>query len=106
MGKEHRLLIINVGSTSTKVAYFRGKDPAALENIRYRAEDLVRFSSLEEQLPLREEDVMKFLEKNGVNMEELDMVVSRGGLGKGLGDEHVRRSLATAPGKARANREF
>jgi len=82
MGKEHRLLIINVGSTSTKVAYFRGKNPAALENIRYRAEDLVRFSSPEEQLPLREEDVMKFLEKNGVNMEELDMVVSRGSLGK------------------------
>ena len=82
MGKEHRLLVINVGSTSTKVAYFREKDPAALENIRYPAEDLISFSSLEEQLPLREADVMKFLKSNGIGLEEMDMVVSRGGLGK------------------------
>jgi len=40
MGEEYRLLVINVGSTSTKVAYFRGKDAAAQETIRYRAEDL------------------------------------------------------------------
>jgi len=82
MGKEHRLLVINVGSTSTKVACFKGKDPLALENIRYGGEDLARYSSLGEQLPLREEDIMKFLEKNGVGLEEIDMVVSRGGLGK------------------------
>ena len=63
MGKEHRLLVINVGSTSTKVACFRGKDPEVVENIKYRAEDLVGFSSLKEQLPLRKEDVLEILEE-------------------------------------------
>lgn len=79
---EEYLLIINVGSTSTKVACFRGENPVLLETISYKADDLMRFSSLEKQLILREEDVIKLLMQNHVNMEELDLVVSRGGLGK------------------------
>jgi len=81
MDREHRLLVINVGSTSTKVACFKGGEPAALETIRYSSEALASFSSLRDQLPLREEDVLNFLEKNGIRLEEMDMVVSRGGLG-------------------------
>lgn len=82
MGKEHRLLVINVGSTSTKAACFRGKDPVALETIRYSSEDLAPFPSLSQQLPRREEDLLDFLRRNGIRLEEIDMVVSRGGLGK------------------------
>jgi len=82
MDREHRLLVINVGSTSTKVACFKGGEPAALETIRYSSEALAPFSSLGDQLPLREEDVLNFLKKNGIRLEEMDMVVSRGGLGK------------------------
>jgi len=82
MAKEHRLLVINVGSTSTKVAWFRGEDPVVVETIRYRSEDLAPYSSLVEQLPLREGDLLKFLGKNGIGLEEADMIVSRGGLGR------------------------
>ena len=82
MDKEPRLLVINVGSTSTKVACFSGKDAVALENIVYRGEDLAHFPSLADQLPLREGDVLKFLEKNGIDLAAIDIVVSRGGLGK------------------------
>ncbi len=81
MDREHRLLVINVGSTSTKVACFKGGEPVALETIRYSSEALASFSSLGDQLPLREEDVLNFLDKNGIRLEEMDMVVSRGGLG-------------------------
>jgi butyrate kinase len=81
MDREHHLLVINVGSTSTKVACFKGGEPAALETIRYSSEALAPFSLLGDQLPLREEDVLNFLKKNGIHLEEMDMVVSRGGLG-------------------------
>jgi len=81
MDKEHRLLVINVGSTSTKVACFKGGEPVALETIRYSSEALASFSTLGDQLPFREEDVLNFLDKNGIRLEEIDMVVSRGGLG-------------------------
>ena len=82
MDKKHRLLVINVGSTSTKVACFRDMEPETLENIRYRSEDLADYPSLSDQLPLREMDVMKFLKDNMISLAEIDMVVSRGGLGK------------------------
>ena len=76
------MLVINVGSTSTKVAYFRDSTVECSGNIVYGVEDLSRFSSLEEQLPLRERDVLNFLMENNIDAQELNMVVSRGGLGK------------------------
>ncbi len=82
MDKEEYLLIINVGSTSTKVACFRGENPALLETISYQANDLMRFSSLVEQFRKCEEDVIRYLMQNHVNMDELDLIVSRGGLGR------------------------
>ncbi len=82
MDKKHRILVINVGSTSTKVACFRDTEPETIENISYGSEDLADYPSLSDQLPLREMDVMTFLRKNMINLVEIDMVVSRGGLGK------------------------
>ena len=82
MHEEHRLLVINVGSTSTKVAWFKGNDLIVLETIRYSSEELGRYSSMNEQLPLREKDLLEFLKKNGIGLEEVDMIVSRGGLGR------------------------
>jgi butyrate kinase len=76
------MLVINVGSTSTKVAWYRGNDPVVTETIRYPSEDLGRYSSLPEQLPLRERDLLEFLKKNGIGIEDADMIVSRGGLGR------------------------
>ncbi|HVO84049.1 MAG TPA: butyrate kinase [Syntrophobacteria bacterium] len=84
MHEAHRLLVINVGSTSTKVAWFKGNDPIALETIRYSGEDLARYSSMDEQLPRREKDLLDFLKKNGIALEEADIIVSRGGLGRPL----------------------
>ena len=82
MHEEHRLLVINVGSTSTKVACFKGNDLTLLRTIRYSSEDLARCPSMNEQLPLREKDLLEFLKKNGIGPEEVDMIVSRGGLGR------------------------
>jgi len=82
MREEHRLLVINVGSTSTKVAWFKGNDLIVLETIRYGSEDLAGYSSINEQLPLREKDLLEFLKRNGIGLEEVDMIVSRGGLGR------------------------
>lgn len=82
MHKGHRLLVINVGSTSTKVAWFKGRDLMVIETIRYSNEDMTRYASLEEQLSLRERDLLEFLKKNGIGLEEVDMIVSRGGLGR------------------------
>jgi len=81
MDKTNHLLVINVGSTSTKVACFRETTPIITETIRYSSEDLERYSSLRAQLLLREDDVLNWLKQNGVEPKKIDLIVSRGGLG-------------------------
>ena len=82
MDKPYGMLVINVGSTSTKLAWLKGEEPVVLETIRYRKEDLAIYPTVPEQLPRREADVLDFLEKYGISPEDIDMVVSRGGLGR------------------------
>jgi len=82
MNKEHRLLVINVGSTSTKAAFFQETTPVVSETITYSKEDLSGYSDLSDQLPRREEDLLNFTKKNNIKLDEIDMVISRGGLGK------------------------
>ncbi len=82
MEKTRRILAINVGSTSTKIAFYENANRVCQESIAYRAEDLAHFESLREQLPLRAGGVRAFIEKNGIDMKTIDLVISRGGLGR------------------------
>jgi butyrate kinase len=82
MEKTRHILAINVGSTSTKVAFYRDAERLAQESIPYSAADLSRYEGLGEQLPLREEGLRKFIEKNAIDMSKVDLVISRGGLGR------------------------
>lgn len=82
MEKEHCLLVINVGSTSTKVAFFQETTPIFSETITYSNEELFGYMDLRDQLSRREKDLLNFTRKNNINLEEIDMVISRGGLGK------------------------
>lgn len=79
---EWSILVINIGSTSTKLAWFKGSEPVVTETIPYRKGDGDLDFSLAGQLPRREEDVLGFLEGNDIDPEKIDMVVSRGGVGK------------------------
>ncbi len=82
MQSQCSMLVINVGSTSTKLAWFKGGEPVVSETIVYRSEEQALYSSMRDQIPHREAGVLDFLKKNGIDPEGIDMVVSRGGLGK------------------------
>jgi butyrate kinase len=82
MEKLRHILAINVGSTSTKVAFYRDSERLVQESISYSAAELSRYEGLGEQLPLREEGLRKFIEKNAIDMSKVDLVISRGGLGR------------------------
>jgi butyrate kinase len=82
MEKTHHILAVNVGSTSTKVAFYRDSERLVQESIAYSAADLARYASFKEQMPLREEGLRKFIEKNAIDMGKVDLVISRGGLGR------------------------
>ena len=75
----YRILVINPGATSTKVALYEDEAPVFVEVIRHSGEELSRFSTYMDQQDFRREVILKLLAEKGVKFEELDVVVGRGG---------------------------
>lgn len=77
-------LIINPGSTSTKLAIYRGREKVAQENIEHAQEELAAFEGIPDQIPFRMEVVQNFLKRHRVDVRKLDAIMGRGGLVPGL----------------------
>lgn len=75
-----KLLILNPGSTSTKIAVFEDETPLFTESIVHTPEELAPFDHVADQYQFRKELVVKTLEAHGVDMGSLTGIVSRGGL--------------------------
>jgi butyrate kinase len=84
MANRYRILSINPGATSTRVALYLDEKPLKVEIIRHSPEDLSSFKGTLDQLNYRKELVLKFLEQNKVKVDELSAVVGRGGPFKAL----------------------
>jgi butyrate kinase len=80
MADDWTILAINPGSTSTKVAVFRGQSPLLEEETRHTAQELARYTSVAEQKDLRLGRVLAVLRAHDVDLASLDAVVGRGGL--------------------------
>jgi butyrate kinase len=80
--KDCRILVINVGSTSTKIGYFIGDEPKVNEAIVYTGAELAEYLSLSDQLPRRKDDLLSFLLRRSLDLKAVDIIVSRGGPGK------------------------
>lgn len=74
-----KLAVINLGSTSTKVAYFEDAACVFSESISHPAEELRRFATNWDQYDYRRKIIQDFLTGKGVSVGELDAFVSRGG---------------------------
>ncbi len=98
-----RILTINPGSTSTKVAIFEDDKEILREELTVDAQEVRSCPLMIDQLPLRKRDMDAFIEKNSINMNEIDMIVCRGGSMNGVHsgayaiDEHVLTILENAP---------
>ncbi len=91
-------LIINPGSTSTKLALYDGEEKLLQSSIEHKAEDLHRFEKIGDQVPYRLSLIHEFMAENKIKGEELSAVVGRGGLVYGLrtGGYAVNDALAKA----------
>ena len=74
-----RILVINPGSTSTKIALFEGADKIFDETLRYTSEELSRFHWVMEQVDFRRTAIEKALADRGIDMTTLDGICARGG---------------------------
>lgn len=75
-----RILAINPGSTSTKIAVFDGVKEVFVKNIKHSVDELKDFTNIFDQYDFREKVILDVLESEGYEVESLDAVVGRGGL--------------------------
>lgn len=75
-----KILVINPGSTSTKVAIFEGQELRSSKTLRHSSEELSPFKRLTDQFEFRTRIIEAFLEESGVKPQDLSAVVGRGGL--------------------------
>ncbi len=73
-------LIINPGSTSTKIAVYKDETMIFEKTIRHTTEELQPFSTVVDQFLFRKELIIFALKENNILLSELDSVVGRGGL--------------------------
>ncbi len=74
------LLIINPGSTSTKIAVYEDEREVLSENISHSAEELAPYPKIVDQKGFRKDIVLRALEGRGVATPGLAAVIGRGGL--------------------------
>ena len=76
----YRILAINPGSTSTKIAVYDNEKQILVKSIDHKVEDLEKYDKVHEQFEMRKEEVLKVLKENCIELISLDAIVGRGGL--------------------------
>jgi butyrate kinase len=76
----HRLLVINPGSTSTKVAVYDDEQPLFVETLRHSARDIAAFAHVLDQYDLRLAAILDMLQERHLPLSGFSAVVARGGL--------------------------
>lgn len=76
-----RILVVNPGSTSTKIAVYEDEKPLLLRNISHTAEELAPYGNIIEQQDFRRQLVLNELRQADIPFE-FDAVIGRGGLVK------------------------
>ncbi len=79
MEKIYRLLIINPGSTSTKVAVFDNEGELFENILRHSAEEIEGFGGIYEQFEFRKGVILETLRDKGMDLGDFDAIVARGG---------------------------
>lgn len=75
-----KLLVINPGSTSTKIGVFEDEELVFEETLRHSVEELCDFNKIEEQKDFRKNIIISTLKKNNIDINSFSAVIGRGGL--------------------------
>lgn len=104
-----KVLAINPGSTSTKIADYENETCLWKQGIDHPSSEINVFSRVGDQYEYRIALVLKTLEEKGTSLEEFDAVVGRGGMlkplvgGTYLVDDYLVNILQDAPGGEHAS---
>ena len=73
-------LIINPGSTSTKIGVFEDETLLFEETLRHTTEEIAQYASIADQKDFRKKIITDLLEKKEFDIKSLNVVVGRGGM--------------------------
>lgn len=73
-------LIINPGSTSTKIGVFEDETLLFEETLRHSTEEIAQYASIVDQKDFRKEIIMNLLKEKNFDVSSLGVVVGRGGM--------------------------
>ena len=80
MENKYTILVINPGSTSTKIGIYKNQTSILEKNFHHNVEELKQYSTVEEQVTYRKDLIVTTLQKEGFNLNDLDLIMARGGL--------------------------
>ncbi|HRW92801.1 MAG TPA: butyrate kinase [Thermotogota bacterium] len=76
------ILVINPGSTSTKLAVFKEDELFLEQTLRHEASQINQFERVVDQFAFRKEIILGFLGESGLDITDFSAVIGRGGLVK------------------------
>jgi butyrate kinase len=76
----YKVLVINPGSTSTKIAVFEDETLIIEETLRHSSEEINSYKCIFEQFQFRKDVIVKALEEKKIEINTLSAVVARGGM--------------------------
>ncbi|GAA0758889.1 butyrate kinase [Clostridium sartagoforme] len=75
-----KLLIINPGSTSTKIGVYDGEQEVLVETLRHSSEEISQYETIYDQFKFRKDIIINVLKEKNFDINSLDAVVGRGGM--------------------------
>ncbi|MBZ9625629.1 butyrate kinase [Clostridium sp. FP2] len=80
----HKLLMINPGSTSTKIGVYEDENEVLVETLRHSSEEIGKFEGIYEQFNFRKDVILNVLKEKNFDINTLDAIIGRGGLLKSI----------------------
>ncbi|MCK9218665.1 MAG: butyrate kinase [Bacteroidales bacterium] len=78
--KDIKVLAINPGSTSTKIAVYQNTEPIFLKTIKHTPEELAPFAKMTDQFEFRKDIILQQLKEADIHINNLQAIIGRGGL--------------------------
>ena len=75
-----RILVVNTGSTSTKIGFYDAGEMLFEKNLTHSAEEVAQYKSVMDQGAMRRDAITDFLSEKGIALETIDISMARGGL--------------------------
>ncbi len=79
-----KLLIINPGSTSTKIAIYEDEQPVFEQSLKHSTEELKNYDSIPDQYDFRKALILKTLKEQSIDLADIALIIARGGLIKAI----------------------